>query len=113
MAMVLEQRPVEPRACPAGQGRRGRVEEDAIGDPVKFLHPRQCLGVLQPDRFPDFRGREPFHDRKPFGRLAAVELDDIGTHRAERVAGQLLRRSEENTSELPSLMSNSYAGFWL
>src|SRR3546814_7739683 len=49
----------------------------------------------------------------PLMRSTTVRLSIAGALSRSRRASGLLNRSEEHTSELPSLMRNSYAGFCL
>src|SRR3546814_7044428 len=69
-------------------------------------------------------GRSPSGNRQTAGLLAGLEdggvaLDRLQAPRADRIAGQQhvnlvgSERSEEHTSELQSLMRNSYAVFCL
>src|SRR3546814_5497602 len=94
--------------------RREEDEQQVDREPVNRLeinrpreleeqaaHPGKVgkLGMGQGDAAPESRRAEPFAFEQCFGHLARIE-----TERARRQV-----RSEEHTSELQSLMRNSYA----
>src|SRR3546814_5933845 len=76
----------------------------AVAQPHR-LHDAEVLAVRRPDR-----AREP---RIPRRRAGRAEGHSAQAHRRPGRAIPLRRRSEEHTSELQSLMRNSYAVFCL
>src|SRR3546814_4603077 len=101
--------------CSSDLGRRRRLEERVVIGQLEHLIVRGVGKLLAP--VADLhapQARHPVEDRIAF---AIVDIAAVGARddpRAPQIAHEaliLLRRSEEHTSELQSLMRISYAGF--
>src|SRR3546814_1227444 len=79
---------------------------------VSVLPVALSLGGCGDDQFPDYRYRMTVYvGDKPFSSVRAVLQEQVSS--VADSSGQAVKRSEEHTSELQSLMRISYAVFCL
>ena len=88
MLEMVEQRPVDARACSARKCLCRGIEQQPVDNARKTIRIHQRLPVFQADRLPDFGLAMLANELEPFGRFGAMKLNDIGAHHVQRLVGQ-------------------------